>query len=118
MLQQSDLAAIRATLCDRIDQAAIVAQRQARPNISMPSALLAAGLYLADAGAAEEPASAGEEYFAWGPRAYRLYLGKLTDTARAEEVEAGRRVVFEGRGLRPPLAEGLVHDPCAYRDAA
>jgi len=119
MLQPSVLGAIRAALCDRIDDAAIAAQRQARPNISMPSALLAAGLYLANAGLADEPASAGEDYFAWGPRAYRLYLGKLTPDARAVEVEAGRRVVFEGRGRRPPLAEGLIDQgDGSYRDAA
>ncbi|WP_420137763.1 hypothetical protein [Sphingomonas sp.] len=119
MLEPSVLGAIRAVLCNRIDDAALVAQRQARPNISMPSALLAAALYLTDAGAAEEPASAGEEYFAWGPRAYRRYLGKLTDAARAAEVEAGRRVLFEGRGCRPPLAEGLIGPiDSLYRDAA
>jgi hypothetical protein len=105
MLQQPILAVIRAALCDRIDEAAVAAQRLARPNVSMPSALLAAGLYLANEAIEEEPC-AGEHYFAWGPRAYRRYLDRLAPQARAAEMEAGRRVIFEGRGRRPPLIEG------------
>ncbi|WP_116090744.1 hypothetical protein [Sphingomonas crusticola] len=118
MLQQPVLAAIRAALCDRIDEAAVAAQRQARPNVSMPSALLAAGLYLAAAGLDEEP-SAGEQYFAWGPRAYRRYLDRLSPIARAAELEAGRRVIFHGRGSRPPLvSRGNVDAADSRYDAA
>jgi hypothetical protein len=118
MLQQPILAAIRAALCNRIDEAAVVAQRLARPNVSMPSALLAAGLYLANEGLDEEP-SAGEQYFAWGPRAYRRYLGRLSVEGRAAEVEAGRRVIFEGRGRRPPLLEGCIDQAVgSQQDAA
>lgn len=107
MLPQPVLAIIRAALCDRIDAAAIAAQRLARPNVSMPSALLAAGLYLASEGVDEAP-SAGEEYFAWGPRAYRRYLERLSPEARASELAAGHRVVFEGRGNRRPLFDGVA----------
>ena len=118
MLQQPILAVIRAALCDRIDEAAIAAQRLARPNVSMPSALLAAGLYLANEGI-EEPPCAGEHYFAWGPRAYRRYLDRLSPEARAQELEAGHRVIFEGRGNRRPLFEGkLDQSDGLCRDAA
>jgi hypothetical protein len=118
MLQQPILAAIRAALCDRIDEAALVAQRLARPNVSMPSALLAAGLYLANEGLDEQP-SAGEQYFAWGPRAYRRYLDQLSPEVRAAEMESGRRVIFEGRGRRPPLFDDRsIQAECLHRDAA
>lgn len=102
MLQQPILAAIRAALCDRIDAEAIRQQRLATPEVSLPSGLLAVGLWLADKGWEEAP-SPGEIFFAWGPAAYRRYLDRLTPDQRISEVEAGRRVVFEGRGARPPL---------------
>ena len=102
MLHQSILAAIRAALCDRIDEAAIRQQRLATPDVSMPSSLLAAGLWLAGQGWADEPCP-GEIFFAWGPAAYRRYLDRLAPDQYAAEVEAGRRVIFEGRGHRPPL---------------
>lgn len=118
MVQQPILAAIRAVLCDRIDAAAIAAQRIARPNVSMPSALLSAGLYLAALGWDEE-SSAGEQYFAWGPQAYRRYLAGLSPEVRALEIEAGRRVIFEGRGTHAPLLEGLTEQAGGwYRNAA
>ena len=117
MLQQPILAAIRAALCDRIDEAAIAAQRLARPNVSMPSALLAAGLYLANEGLEEAPCS-GEEYFAWGPRAYSRYLDRLSPAARLSELEAGYRVIFEGRGNRRPLFDGDNQSTDRERDAA
>jgi len=104
MLHQSILAAIRAALCDRIDEAAIRQQRLATPDVSMPSSLLAAGLWLAGQGWADEPCP-GEIFFAWGPAAYRRYLDLLTPEQRAAEIETGRRAVFEGRGARPPLFE-------------
>jgi hypothetical protein len=91
-------------LCDRIDEAAIRQQRLATPDVSMPSALLAAGLWLAAQGWMDAP-SAGETFFAWGPAAYRRYLDRLTLEQRLAEVETGRRVIFEGRGHRPPLIE-------------
>lgn len=102
MLHQPILAAIRAALCDRIDEAALRQQRLATADVSMPSALLAAGLWLADHGWVEEP-SAGEIFFSWGPAAYRRYLERLTPDQRGAEVEAGRRAIFEGAGHRPPL---------------
>lgn len=118
MLHQPILAAARAALCDRIDQAAITAQRLARPEVSMPSALLAAGLFLAAHGGHDEP-SAGEQYFAWGPRAYRRYLDRLSPEARAAEIEAGRRVIFEGRGARPSLIEQFTEQVDGfYRETA
>jgi len=104
MLHQPILAAIRAALCDRIDQEAIRQQRLATPDVSMPSSLLAAGLWLAAHGWEEEPCP-GETFFAWGPAAYRRYLDRLAPDQRTAEVEAGRRVIFEGRGHRPPLLE-------------
>jgi hypothetical protein len=104
MLHQPILAAIRAALCDRIDQEAVRQQRLATPDISMPSSLLAAGLWLAAQGWDEEPCP-GETFFAWGPAAYRRYLDLLAPDQRAAEVDAGRRVIFEGRGRRPPLLE-------------
>lgn len=116
MLHQPILAAIRAALCDRIDAEAIRQQRLATPDVSMPSSLLAAGLWLADQGWNESP-SPGEAFFAWGPQAYRRYLDRLTPGQRAQEIEAGRRVVFEGRGHRPALlvhfterADGFIQD--------
>jgi len=116
MLHQPVLAAIRAALCDRIDAEAIRQQRLATPEVSMPSGLLAAGLWLADKGWEEVP-SPGEIFFAWSPKAYRRYLDRLSPEQRAHEVEAGRRVIFDGRGNRPPLitrftdlAEGFVQD--------
>lgn len=102
MLHQSILAAIRAALCDRIDAEAIRQQRLATPDVSMPSSLLAAGLWLADRGWTDR-ASPGETFFAWGPAAYRRYLDRLSPDQRAAEIEAGHRVIFEGRGNRPPL---------------
>ena len=107
MLHQPILAAIRAALCDRIDVEAIRQQRLATPEVSMPSSLLAAGLWLADKGFDETP-SPGEIFFAWGPKAYRRYLDRLSPEQRAQEVEAGRRVIFEGRGNRPPLIAGFT----------
>ena len=116
MLHQPILAAIRAALCDRIDAEAIRQQRKATPDVSMPSSLLAAGLWLADRGFDEAPC-VGEIFFAWGPAAYRRYLDRLTAEQRAQEIEIGRRVIFEGRGHRSPLiaratemVDGLVHD--------
>jgi hypothetical protein len=103
-MHQSILAAIRAALCDRIDAEAVRQQRLATPDVSMPSNLLAAGLWLADKGWAESP-SPGEIFFAWGPAAYRRDLDRLPTDKRAQEVEAGHRVIFEGRGSRPPLIE-------------
>jgi hypothetical protein len=102
MLQQPVLAAIRADLCDRIDAEALRQQRLATPDVSMPSSLLAAGLWLADRGLIDQP-SPGEIFFAWGPPAYRRYLDRLTPDQRAAEIETGHRVIFEGRGNRPPL---------------
>ena len=102
MFHQPILAAIRAALCDRIDTEAIRQQRLATPEVSMPSSLLAAGLWLADKGWEEVP-SPGETFFAWGPAAYRRYLDRLSCDQRAREIEAGRRVIFEGRGKRVPL---------------
>jgi hypothetical protein len=116
MLHQPILAAIRAALCDRVDAEAIRQQRLATPEVSMPSSLLAAGLWLADQGW-DEPPSPGEIFFAWGPAAYRRYLDRLSPEQRAQEIEAGRRVIFEGRGNRAPLIarfteqmDGFVRD--------
>ncbi len=116
MLQQPVLAAIRAALCDRIDAEAIRQQRLATPDVSMPSSLLAAGLWLADRGWTDQ-ASSGEIFFAWGPAAYYRYLDRLTPDQRAAQIETGHRVIFEGRGNRPPLlacftgqADGLFQD--------
>ena len=116
MLHRPILAAIRDALCDRIDVEALRQQRLATPDVSMPSSLLAAGLWLANHGFDEMPC-AGEIFFAWGPAAYRRYLDRLTAEQRAQEIEVGRRVIFEGRGHRPPLiarfkgaVDGFVHD--------
>ena len=108
MLHQPVLAGIRAALCDRIDQAAIAAQRRARADVSMPSSLLSAGLYLASHGVTDRPCD-GEIFFAWGPTAYRRYLDALTVDARKRELEAGWRVIFEGRAGRLPLIERADH---------
>ena len=118
MLYQPVLAAIRAALCDRIDIEALRQQRRATPEVSMPSSLLAAGLWLADRGW-DEPPCAGEIFFAWSPAAYRRYLERLTPEQRGQEIEAGRRVIFEGRGQRPPLLEHVteIAGGCV-RDAA
>lgn len=117
-MHQPILAAVRAALCDRIDEAAIRQQRLATPDVSMPSHLLAAGLWLADQDWIDEPCP-GEIFFAWGPRAYRRYLDKLPADARAQEIEAGRRVVFEGRGARPPLIARFTEQADGFfRDAA
>ena len=118
MLHQPILAAIRAALCDRIDEAAIRQQRLATPDVSMPSGLLAAGLWMAAQGWMDEPCP-GETFFAWGPAAYRRYLDRLTPEQQEVEVEAGRRVVFEGRGHRPPLLERFVEQVDGFlQDAA
>ena len=113
MLYQPILATIRAALCDRIDEAAIQQQRRAIPDVSMPSGLLAAGLWLAAQGYDDE-ASPGEIFFAWGPRAYRRYLDRLTQEQRLAEVEVGRRAIFEGRGARPPLLERFGGQPDGF----
>ena len=118
MPHQSVLAAIRAALCDRIDAEAIRQQRLATPEVSLPSSLLAAGLWLAEQGWEEAP-SPGEVFFAWGPAAYCHYLDRLSTDQRAEEIEAGRRVIFEGRGSRPPLvARNAEFTDGFARDAA
>lgn len=116
MLHQPILAAIRAALCDRIDAEAIRQQRRATASVSIPSGLLAAGLWLAEKGWDEAP-SPGEIFFAWSPAAYRRYLDRLTPDQREAEIEVGRRVIFDGRGNRPPLLQrftehmdGLVRD--------
>ena len=117
MLHQPILAAIRAALCDRIDVEAVRQQRLATPEVSMPSSLLAAGLWLADKGW-EEPPSPGEIFFAWGPAAYRRYLDRLTPDQRAQEIEAGRRVIFDGRGHRAPLVARFTEQKGGFvRDA-
>ena len=118
MLHQPILAAIRAALCDRIDAEAVRQQRLATPEVLMPSSLLAAGLWLADQGWQEMP-SPGETFFAWGPTAYRRYLDRLTPEQRAQEIEAGHRVIFEGRGNRPPLIQRFTGQFDGFvRDAA
>jgi hypothetical protein len=118
MLQQPVLAAIRAALCDRIDAEAIRQQRLATPDVSMPSSLLAAGLWLADRGWTDQ-ASPGEIFFAWGPPAYRRYLDRLTPDQRAVEIEAGHRVIFQGRGNRPPLLTTFTErTDDSFQDAA
>jgi hypothetical protein len=117
-MHQSILAAIRAALCDRIDAEAIRQQKLATPEVSIPSSLLAAGLWLADKGW-EEPPSPGEIFFAWGPAAYRRYLDRLNPDQRAQEIEAGRRVIFEGRGSRPALLHHFTEQMDGFvRDAA
>jgi len=117
MLHQPILAAIRAALCDLIDNEAIRQQRLATAEVSMPPRLLAAGLWLADNGWEELP-SPGETFFAWGPAAYRRYLDRLTPDQRAREVETGRRVIFEGRGNREPLVARLTEPAGGFvRDA-
>jgi hypothetical protein len=118
MLHQPILAAIRAALCDRIDAEAIRQQRLATPDVSLPSSLLAAGIWLAARGWEEGPC-AGETFFAWGPVAYRRYYDRLTPDQRAAQVEAGRRIIFEGRGTRPPLFEPPTESDDRFRrDAA
>jgi len=118
MLHQPILAAIRAALCDRIDAEAIRQQRLATPEVSMPSSLLAVGLWLADKGW-DEPPSPGEIFFAWGPTAYRRYLGRLTAEQRIGEIETGRRVIFDGRGNQPPLiARFTEYEGGFVRDSA
>jgi hypothetical protein len=118
MPQQPILAAIRAALCDRIDAEAIRQQRLATPDVSMPSSLLAAGLWLANRGWADQP-SPGEIFFAWGPAAYRRYLDRLTPDQRAAELEAGHRVIFEGRGNRAPLLAHFIEQADGiFQDAA
>lgn len=116
-MHQPVLAAIRAALCDRIDDEAVRQQRLATPEVSMPSSLLAAGLWLADKGWQEAP-SPGEIFFAWGPAAYRRYLDRLSPEQRTQEVSAGHRVIFEGRGNRAPLIEGVDERDDLERDAA
>ena len=117
MLHQPFLAAIRAALCDRIDEAALRQQRRATPEVSIPTALLSAGLWMADHGWTEPPC-AGELFFAWRPADYRRYLDRLTADQRAAEVEAGRRVIFEGSGHHPPLLQDcgdIIHVICGTR---
>ncbi|HMI19414.1 MAG TPA: hypothetical protein VK533_07715 [Sphingomonas sp.] len=118
MLQQPVLAAIRAALCDRIDAEAIRQQRLATSDVSMPSSLLAAGLWLTERGWIDQ-ASPGEVFFAWGPPAYRRYLDRLTPDQRTTEIEAGHRVIFEGRGNRPPLLARFTEQTDGFfQDAA
>lgn len=105
MLLQSTLAAIRAALCDAIDTEALRQQRLATPEVSIPSDLLAAGLWLTAQGCDDQPCS-GEIFFAWGPTAYRRYLDRLAPEQREWELAAGHRAIFDRRGRRPPLLEG------------
>jgi hypothetical protein len=114
MLHQPILATIRAALCDRIDAAAIRQQRRASPDVSMPSGLLAAGLWLTAQGYDDEP-SPGETFFAWGPGAYRRYLERLTQAQRLAEVESGRRIIFEGQGARAPLLDHCTKPTDGFR---
>jgi hypothetical protein len=107
VLHYPSLSAIRTVLVQRIDDAAVAAQRLASPDVSMPSSLLAACMWLADAGYDGE-ASEGEKFFAWSPAAYLRYLYGLSPVARAQEVAAGRRVLFEGRGRRPALIQPVA----------
>lgn len=104
MLHQPIWAVVRAALCDRIDEAAVRQQRLASLDVSMPSSLLAAGLWLSDQGVDDTPC-AGETFFAWGPAAYCHYLDRLTPDQRTAELATGRRVIFDGLGNRPPLVE-------------
>lgn len=104
MLYQPILAAVSAALCNHIDEAALRQQRLATAEVSLPAALLSAGLWLAARGWDEAPC-AGETFFAWSPAAYRRYLARLTPEQQAAEIEEGRRIIFDGRGSRPPLLE-------------
>jgi hypothetical protein len=103
-----DLAAIRSIVVERIDEAMVRAQRLASPDVSIPSSLLAAALWIADQ--AEFPTCDGEAYFGWPPQAQLRYLYRLTPEQRAQELAAGARVLFEGSARRAPLVDLSLTD--------
>jgi hypothetical protein len=99
---QHDLAAIRATLVARIDEAMAAAQRLASHDVSIPVSLLRASMWLVDQGYVAEPCD-GERYFVWPPEDVAEYLDRLSPTVRADEVERGRKVLFDGNSRRAAL---------------
>ena len=102
-LLPSDLSKAREALVERIDTAALGAQRRCSIE-GMPSSLIEASCFLAEAGVAA-PASEGEAFFAWDIATSRRYLDGLSPTARADEIERGRKVLFDGRrAICPDIA--------------
>lgn len=102
-LLPSDLSKAREAFVERIDAAALNAQRRCRMG-GMPSALIEASCFLAEAGVAA-PASQGEAFFAWDIATSRRYLDGLSPTARADEIERGRKVLFDSRrAICPDIA--------------
>lgn len=105
---QPDLSAIRAIVAASIDEAMVRAQRLASPDVSIPSSLLAAAMWIADQ--SEFPACEGECYFGWTPEKQRGFLDGLSPTQRAEEVARGARVLFEGSARRAALIDLALTD--------
>ncbi len=99
-LLPSDLSKTREALVERIDSAALGAQRRCSME-GMPSSLIEASCFLAEAGVAA-PACKGEIFFSWDTATSRRYLDGLNPTARADELERGRKVLFQSRNAICP----------------
>jgi hypothetical protein len=99
-LLPSDLSRAREAFVERANAAALRAQRRCRME-GMPFRLIEASCFLADAGVVAPPC-AGEEFFGWDISASRRYLDGLDPTARAAEIEAGRKMLFEARNAICP----------------
>lgn len=98
-----DLSKAREAYVARVDAAADRAMRRADMS-GMPFALIEAGCFLADAGVVA-PACRGEVFFGWDLAACVNYLNGLDPTARGEELERGRKVLFESRhAICPDIA--------------
>ena len=91
------LSAIRAAHVERIEAAHERRIARAQPeDCTIPSSLISAGCWLVQNGF-EGDACAAEKANGWGPARYRQYLAALSPDAAAEELEDGRKALFEGR---------------------
>jgi len=93
-LSPAQLSQAREKFVERVDAAAVDAQRSCSIE-GMPFRLSAACSFLANAGVVA-PASLGEQHFGWDLCVSLRYLAGLDPSARDAEIEAGRKVLFEG----------------------
>lgn len=106
-LLPADLSKAREAFVTSVDAAALNAQRRCSMQ-GMPSNMVEASCFLAEAGVAA-PRSKGEDYFGWDLLTSRQYLDGLNPTARGEEIEAGRKALFDGKGaICPDIAKARV----------
>jgi hypothetical protein len=106
-LSPAQLSQAREAFVERVNTAADRAMRRCEMG-GMSAALVGAACFLADAGVIA-PASMGETFFGWDVAKCRQYLDGLSPAARAEEIESGRKVLFDSRNaICPDIARARV----------